>query len=168
MSWALTPGKIYVLDTEPTGNDPDNITSIGTEGINHTVMNIPQRLNDVMSSKKKYYDFPGSEGMVLPLDYWSGRITVNGHIISDPPSSLSGTMTRLANWKQFVATENEDTSLYLVICFGANNYWPFWDYSASTIRQYCEGCFVDNDLVGKYIYDEPLTIPTQITWKANW
>ena len=160
--------KIYVLDTKPSGNDPDNVSDIGIEGLNHVVMDIPLRIIDNTSTKKEHggdNDFPGGKTMILALGYLSGKMAITG-MIQDSTQAL--TLYRQGMWKKFVAEEREDTSLYLCICFGPNVYWYDYDIRNDTLRQYSQGAFVDNDLNLRWIASKTFAIECTFIWKSNW
>lgn len=163
----LEAGKIYILITEPPGKDPDGVTDIGVEGTGHVVMDIPERITQQASSKKKVYDFPGEDGdaLIQSLGYWSNRFKVTGSL-KDTSQAL--TLARQGNWLEFVHEEREDVSLYLAICFGANVYWRDYDNKNSTQRQYSEGAFVDNDVSFYWVNAAVFSIQCTFTWKSNW
>jgi hypothetical protein len=156
----------YIMDWA-TGADPDSQDfQDKTQGTNYIKIDKIIQIDGAVTTKKEVDDKPGAFATVLAKGFYSDELQVKGHILDTGVGTVVG---RLGDWKDWMYSERDDTTLYCALCLGSDVYIPFTN--GGTYVQMSEGTTVGVDFRYKYvIVDKQFVLEIIFTWKskASW
>lgn len=173
MATALTPGYIYLIESDDTDNDdwitdhagdPDLLDlDAYTEGTEYCKIEMPELFRQDFFTGISVYDIGGGESFDMRFARRAYKVLANGL----PTSRSNGDLI-----EQFVMDDRHTSGVsttyhtyYLIFYFGVNDHLPFTDASNAR-KSYCKGVVIN----GSKIWDKsnPHLYTIKLNWRSVW